>query len=160
MDKVEDSQLKVSRTFEADQETLWKAWSEPERFKQWYGPKGFTIPVCEIDFQVGGQHLWSMKSPDGMEMFYIGEYKEITPMERLVYSDSMADAEGNLMDPAAMGMPEGSTMTMDVTVTFAHTDGKTTVTVSHISSGENDPAAMGWEMAFEKLADSLSLGMA
>ncbi|MEK6256828.1 MAG: SRPBCC domain-containing protein, partial [Chloroflexota bacterium] len=71
-------------------------------------------------------------------------YKEIVPMERLVFTDSMSDAEGN-----AMGMGEGMPEFMEVTVTFAHADGKTTVTVSHLG---NEYAKMGWEQAFEKLA--------
>ena len=79
-------------------------------------------------------------------------------MKRIVYSDSMADAEGNLMDPVMKGMPEGSPMTMDVTVTFSHEDGKTTVTVSHVGQGEKDYAGSGWEQAFEKLADVLAQG--
>jgi len=69
-------QLKVSRTFEAPLEMLWKAWTEPEQFMKWYGPKGFTAPTCEIDLREGGRHLWSMKSPDGRQMYFTGNYKE------------------------------------------------------------------------------------
>jgi len=87
---------------------------------KWYGPKDFTTPSCEIDLKVGGRHLWSMKAPDGMLMYFTGIYKEIVPMERIVYTDSMSDAEGNLMYPSVMGMPEGSPASMAVTVTFAH----------------------------------------
>jgi len=68
----------------------------------------------------------------------------------------MSDAEGNIMSPSAMGMPEGSPETMDVTVSFAHADGQTTVTVSHVSSGPDDRAGMGWEQAFDKLTDVLA----
>ena len=50
-------QLKVSRTFDAPLETLWKAWTEPEQFMKWYGPKGFTSPTCEIDLSEGGTSL-------------------------------------------------------------------------------------------------------
>jgi len=55
-----------------------------------------------------------------------------------------------------MGMPEGSPVTMDVTVTFAHEDGKTTVTVSHVGHGEGDQAGVGWEQAFDKLTAVLA----
>ena len=77
-------------------------------------------------------------------------------MERLVYSDSSSDAEGNVLSPEMMGMPEGTPESMDVTVIFAHDDGKTTVTVSHVSSGPSDRAGMGWEQAFDKLKDVLA----
>jgi uncharacterized protein YndB with AHSA1/START domain len=124
---------------------------------QWYGPKGFSIPTCEIDLKVGGRHLWSMESPDGMRMYYTGTFKEIEPMERLVFSDGMCDENGNPMSPTAMGMPEGSPMSMEVTVTFAHQDGKTTVTVSHLAFGEGgERAGMGWEQAFDKLDEVLA----
>ena len=158
MEKLNETQLEVSRTFEAPLELLWQAWTEPEHFKKWYGPKNFTAPMCEINLEVGGRHFWSMKSPDGMEMFYIGTYKEISPMDRLVYTDSMSDADGNVISPAAMGMPEGSPKTMDVTVSFDFADGQTTVTVSHVSSGPEDRAGTGWEQAFEKLANVLASG--
>jgi uncharacterized protein YndB with AHSA1/START domain len=144
MEQLEVGQVEVSRTFEASLELVWKAWTEPEHFMKWYGPQGFTVPTCEIDLREGGLHLWSMMSPDGNQMFFTGIYKEIVPMERLVFTDSMSDAEGNVM-----GMGEGMPESMDVTVTFVHAGGKTTVTVSHIGS---EQAGMGWEQAFDKLA--------
>jgi uncharacterized protein YndB with AHSA1/START domain len=152
MNSIEEKQVVVSRSFDAPLELLWKAWTEPEHFMKWYGPKDFTTPSCEIDLKVGGRHLWSMKSPDGRQMYYTGTYKEIVPMERIVYTDSLSDAEGNVMSPSAMGMPEGSPTSMDVTVTFIYEDGKTTVTVSHVGHGEGaDYASAGWEQAFDKL---------
>ncbi|MCH8095323.1 MAG: SRPBCC domain-containing protein [Chloroflexi bacterium] len=155
MDQLEEIQVEVSRTFEAPLELLWKAWTEPEHFMKWYGPKGFTAPTCEIDLREGGRHLWSMLSPDGKQMYSTGTYKEVVPMERLVYTDSYSDAEGNIISSAEMGMPT----TMDVTVTFEHADGKTTVTVSHVGYGASaEHAGMGWEQAFEKLASVLAEG--
>lgn len=151
MDQVEEGLIQVSRTFDAPLELLWKAWTEPERFMKWYGPKGFTAPTCEIDLRVGGRHLWSMLSPDGRQMYFTGVYKEVVPMERLVFTDSMSDAEGNVMSSEMMG--KGAHTTMNVTVTFVHADGKTTVTVSHV--GE-EHARIGWEQAFDKLTAVLT----
>jgi uncharacterized protein YndB with AHSA1/START domain len=157
MDQLKETQVVVSRSFDAPLELLWKAWTEPEHFMQWYGPTNFTTPSCEIDLKVGGRHLWSMQTPDGMQMYYTGTYKEIVPMQRLVFTDSMSDAEGNILSPTMMGMPEGSPESMDVTVIFAHEAGKTTVTVSHVGHGEGaEHAGMGWKQAFEKLADVLA----
>lgn len=159
MDQLEERLIEVSRTFEAPLELLWKAWTEPEHFMKWYGPQGFTAPTCEIDLRVGGRHLWSMRSPDGMQMYYCGSYKEVAPMERLVYTDSLSDAEGNVLSPAMMGMGEGMPEVMDVTVTFVHVDGKTTVTVSHVGYGASaERAGMGWEQAFDKLMAVLAGG--
>ena len=105
MEQAEAGKIKVSRTYDAPLELLWQAWSEAEHFMKWYGPKGFTTPACEIDFRVGGKHSWMMQSSDGMQMHYFGSYKEISPMDSIVYSDSMADAQGKLMDPVMMGLP-------------------------------------------------------
>jgi uncharacterized protein YndB with AHSA1/START domain len=143
--EINMDQLEVTRTFDAPIAALWKAWTEPAQFMKWYGPKGFTTPTCEIDLQIGGRHLWSMQSPDGRQMFFAGAYKEIVPMEKLVFSDGMSDAEGN---PISM---EGMPPSMDVTVTFSSANGKTTVTLSHMHSGPEDQAGMGWNQAFDKL---------
>ena len=151
MDQLGEGLIVVSRTFEAPLELLWKAWTEPEHFMNWYGPRGFTAPTCEIDLREGGRHLWSMLSSNGRQMYFTGIYKEVVPMERLVFTDSMSDAEGNVMSPEMMG--EGMHTTLVVTVTFAHADGKTTVTVSHV--GE-EHARMGWEQAFDKLTAVLA----
>jgi uncharacterized protein YndB with AHSA1/START domain len=153
----QDNMVVVSRTFAAPLESLWRAWTDPEHFKQWYGPRGFSVPICAIELEVGGHHLWCMQSPDGMQMYYAGYFKEVVPMERLVYTDGMTDAEGNPISHAAMGMPEGLPMSMDVTVTFAREDGKTRVTVSHVGFGEGgDQAWSGWEQAFDKLSAVLA----
>jgi uncharacterized protein YndB with AHSA1/START domain len=55
--------LVIKRIFDAPRELLWKAWSDPEQMKRWWGPKGFTTPVCKIDFRVGGVYLYCMRSP-------------------------------------------------------------------------------------------------
>jgi uncharacterized protein YndB with AHSA1/START domain len=147
-------QIEVNRTFDAPIETLWKAWTEPEQFMKWYGPKGFTTPTCEIDLREGGRHLWSMQSPDGRQMYFTGIYKVVKPMDRLVYTDSMSDDKGNVMSAEMMGMPAGMPVTMDVTVTFSHAHGKTTVTVSHV--GQGDGAGKGWEQAFDRLEEVMA----
>ena len=158
MNHFSAGQIVVTRTFEAPLEILWQAWTEPKHFMSWYGPQGFTIPTCEIDLREGGRHLWCMQSPNGRQMYFTGHYKEVQPMTRLVFSDSMSDAHGNVLSPEMMGMPAGMPVTMDVTVTFAHANGQTTVTVSHMGQGESDRAGMGWEQAFDKLAAVLAAG--
>lgn len=153
MKQLEEIQIEVTRTFDAPLELLWQAWTEPEHFMKWYGPQGFTTPTCEIDLREGGKHLWSMQSPDGNQMFFTGVYKEVTPMDRLVYTDASSDSEGNLKSMEEGGVHDE----MDVTVTFAHNDGKTTVTVSHVGYGDGAKyAGMGWEQAFDKLSAELA----
>ena len=156
MDPIEGKLVEVSRTFEAPLELLWKSWTDPAHFMNWYGPKGFTVPMCMIDLQVGGRHLWNMRSPDGRDMYFTGVFKEVVSMERLVFTDTMSDADGNIME-VKEGMGDPRNQTMEVTVTFMHADGKTTVTVSHMAYGPGaEHAGMGWEQALEKLAGVLA----
>ncbi len=70
----------IERTFDAPVELIWQLWTDPEHFNSWYGPKGFTVPVADMDVQVGGKRLVCMASPDGsMKMWTTGEYTEIVP---------------------------------------------------------------------------------
>ncbi len=144
----------IERTFAAPQDLIWQMWTQPEHFKKWYGPKGFTVPVAEMDVRVGGKRLICMASPDGsMKMWTTGEYTEIVPNERLVYTESMADEQGNVVSPSAMGMPDGYPATTEVTVLLEDLDGRTKMVMTH--AGVPAGAGGGWEQAFAKLADHI-----
>jgi uncharacterized protein YndB with AHSA1/START domain len=67
---------------------VWKAWTDPERVKRWWGPKGFTAPVCKIDLRVGGKFLYCMRSPDGKDYWNTDVYRDIVERERIVSTDS------------------------------------------------------------------------
>ena len=144
----------IERTFEAAVDLIWQMWTDPEHFKQWYGPKGFTVPVADMDTRVGGKRLICMASPDGsMTMWTIGEYREIVPNERLVYTESPADENGNVISPSAMGMPDGYPMTTEVTVLLEDLGGRTKMVMTHAGVSADSGAGGGWEQAFDKLAD-------
>jgi uncharacterized protein YndB with AHSA1/START domain len=135
----------IERIFDAPVELIWQMWTQPEHFKNWYGPKGFTVPVAEMDVRVGGKHLFCMASPDGsMKMWTTGEYTEVVPNECLVYTDSPADENGNVVSPSAMGMPDGYPATTEVTVLLE-------VTHAGVPAGAGD----GWQQAFAKMADHI-----
>ena len=81
------SWVSIERTFNAPIDRVWKMWATPEGFASWYGPHGANIPTCNMDVQVGGKRLVSMamETPNGpMQMWFAGEFLEITPMTRLV----------------------------------------------------------------------------
>ena len=101
---IDSDAIVIERIFNAPVETIWKLWTEPEQFQQWYGPNGMSIPSAEMDVQVGGKRLICMAMPQ-MQMWFTGEFKEIVPNKRLVYTDSMSDENGNIISPASMGMP-------------------------------------------------------
>lgn len=94
----------VTRVFDAPRELVWKAWTDPNYAKQWWGPKGFTSPVYDMDFRVGGKFRICMKSPEGQEFWNGGEYHEIVPFEKIVLSMYFADPEGNKVEPEHYGI--------------------------------------------------------
>lgn len=143
----------IERTFDASTELIWQMWTVAEQFQQWYGPKGMTIPVANMDVRVGGKRLICMASPDGkMKMWFTGEYREVSPTERLVYTDGMADENGNAISPAAMGMSEGSPETTEVIVELEDLGGRTKMTMTHVGVPADSPGAAGWNMAIDKMA--------
>jgi len=150
--------LVIERVFDAPRDLVWKAWSESERFTRWRGPKGYTAPACKIDFRVGGTWLACMRSPEGHDIWATGVYREIVPLERIVTTDSFADADGNVVPATHYGMGEAIPLEMLVTVTFEEQAGKTKMTLRHegLPVGEmREGAGQGWNESFDKLAVSL-----
>lgn len=149
--------IKVERIFDAPRELVWKAWTDPKHFMQWWGPQGFTSPLSEIDLRVGGKYHLGMTSPDGRDMYNMGVYTEITPPERLVFTQSMADEHGNAVSPASFGMNDMPDET-EVIVTLEDIDGKTKLTLQQIGfpkSEMTEHAGQGWSQALDKLAVTL-----
>src|SRR5215216_2678057 len=145
----------IERIFDAPVDLIWQMWTQPEHFKNWYGPAGFTVPVAEMDVRIGGKRLFCMErqSPDGsMKMWMTGEYTEIVPNERLVYTESPSDENGNLVSPSAMGMPDGYPVVTEVTVLLEELGGRTKMVMTHAGVPAASGAGGGWEQAFDKLA--------
>ena len=150
----------IERTFDAPVDLIWQMWTDPEHFKNWYGPKSFTVPVAAMDVRVGGKRLVCMASPDGsMKMWTTGEYTEIVPNERLVYTESPADEDGNVVSPSAMGMPKGYPEITEVTVLLEDLGGRTKMVMTHAGIPADSPGASGWNQAFDKLADHIETAL-
>ncbi|MFF2480452.1 SRPBCC domain-containing protein [Paenibacillus sp. NPDC058071] len=101
--RVEGNTLIVERIFKAPRELVFKCYSEAEHLSAWWGPEGWSVPVCKVDFRPGGKWHYCMKCEDraqgdfyGMESWGLGEYIEIQPPEKIVYKDWFSDAEGNI----------------------------------------------------------------
>ena len=143
----------MERTFDAPVHLIWQMWTAPDDFKKWYGPKGFTVPVAEMDVRAGGKRLICMASLDGrMKMWTTGEYLEILPNQRLVYTESPADENGKVVSPAEVGMTEGYPVTTQVTVLLEDLGGRTKMVVTHAGMPASSGASGGWGQAFSKMA--------
>ena len=145
----------IERSFDAPAELIWQMWTQPEHFAAWYGPTGATIPVAKLDVRAGGTRLvcMEMQTPDGpMQMWFTGEFLEVVEHQRLVYTESMSDEDGNVKTAADMGMPDGHPTTTEIRVVLEEADGRTTMVMTHAGVPADSPGAAGWGMAFDKLA--------
>ncbi len=163
--KAELQCLTLTRTFDAPRELVWRAWTEPEMVKRWWGPKIFEAPHVEIDLRVGGKGLFCMRSDAGdarwrQGIWSTGVYKEIVPLERFVMTDSFSDERGNVVPASRYGIEGDVPTEMLITVTFEDApDGKTKVTLTQdgLPAGpHHEGASQGWNESFDKLAQALS----
>ncbi len=151
-------EILITRVFDAPRELVFKAWTDPGMLMRWWGPKSFTAPHCAIDLRVGGKYLFCMRSPEGQDYWSTGVYREIVPPERLVMTDSFADADGNVVPATHYGMGADIPLELHVTVTFEEFEGKTRMTLRHVGfpPGEmSDLVGAGWNESFDKLAEAL-----
>ncbi len=133
----------LTRVFDAPRELMWKLWTEPEHIGKWWGPKGFTLPGCEMDFRPGGTYRFVMRGPDGQDNPFHGVYREIVRNERIVFTAILDNLPGH---------------ELLTTVTFADEGGKTKLTVRQTTPpgeagrGQNQ----GWSETLERLADLIA----
>jgi uncharacterized protein YndB with AHSA1/START domain len=135
-------EVTITRVFDAPRALVFKAWTRPEHLSRWWGPHGFTVHVCEIDFRVGGAWHIRMRSPQGVEDRQRGVFREIIEPERIVFTYAFEDEDG------ARGHET------IVTVTFAEAGGKTRLTVHQevFESVEvRDDHVRGWGEALDRL---------
>lgn len=108
-----------TRVLKAPRARVWAAWTDPVRMAAWWGPKGFTNPVCEMDVRVGGRIWIVMRAPDGSDHPMSGVFQEVSPPERLVFVGTPEDDKG---------VAYASNL---ITVTFAETSGGGTLLTVH-----------------------------
>jgi uncharacterized protein YndB with AHSA1/START domain len=89
----DDRRLEIEREFDAPRELVWKMFADPYHLSRWWGPKGYTNPVVEIDLRPGGHWHHVMRSPDGRDFPTDSEFIEVTPPERIVYRNAAAQGE-------------------------------------------------------------------
>jgi uncharacterized protein YndB with AHSA1/START domain len=142
--------LIITRVFDAPRELVFKTWTDPKHLAQWWGPKGFTNPVCEVDARAGGAIRIHMRAPDGIVYPMSGTFEEITPPERLVFVSSALDESGKSM------------FDILTTVVFADQHGKTALTLQArvIKATAQAPQYLkgmqaGWTQSLDRLSDHL-----
>jgi uncharacterized protein YndB with AHSA1/START domain len=145
--------ITIKRTFNLPLDTIWKAWTECESAKKWWGPETYSCPDCTMDFRVGGKYLLSMQGEDGKKIWSGGEFREIDPKKKIVYTDHFADENGNRKEAADYGMAGDWAEDLMVTVTFEEVAGKTNMTLRHegLPVDMSEECIKGWQSSFDKL---------
>ena len=116
----------VSREFDASRETLWACVTEPERMRQWWGPKGCKVVAANMDLRPGGSYHYGMQMPNGDVMWGKFVYRDIVAPERLHFDNFFSDENGGVTrHPLAPSWP----LEMLSTFTLDEANGKTRFTV-------------------------------
>ena len=138
--------LTITRTFDAPRERVWSAWTDPEAIEQWLCPEEFSVEFAEGDLRPGGRWRSGMRSPDGDAFVVCGEYREIVPPERLVFTHAWEDEAGE---------PGHETL---VTVLLEAVGDRTSLTFSQVglaSVESRDSHEEGWNEVLDHLASHL-----
>jgi uncharacterized protein YndB with AHSA1/START domain len=123
---VNQQELVIKRIFYASREMVWKAWTEPERLKHWWGPKGYTMTVASMDLRPGGVFLYGLNGPGGQVMWGNFDFNEVLAPERLVFINAFSDENGGITrNPMNATWP---LLVLNVFTLFEF-DGKTTLTL-------------------------------
>jgi uncharacterized protein YndB with AHSA1/START domain len=142
------NELTITYVLDVPRALVFKVWTDPKHLAKWWGPKGFTNPVCEVDLRPGGTILIHMQGPDGMVHPMSGVFTDIVQPEKLVFVSSALDKEGNPL------------FEVITTVTFVEMGSSTKLTMHAIASkvkpeGMQHVAGMeeGWKQSFARLIE-------
>ena len=141
-----EREVTLTRLFEAPRDLVFRMWTDPHHMAQWWGPKGFSNPVCEMDVRVGGAIRIDMRAPDGTVYPMTGIFREVVAAERLVFMAVPVDAAGTVQLESL------------TTVTFEAVGGKTRLAVHAKAVGYAAAAVRmlggmeaGWSQSLERL---------
>ena len=143
----------ISRTFNARLTDVWRAWRDPARFAQWWGPKGCTLKLQTMAFEEGGTLHYAMQWPGVPDMWGKFVYDRITPQRCVSYVSSFSNEAGDITRAPFPGMGDWPLEVLN-TVTFTEQDGHTTMTLRGTPVRANDAE----RAMFAGFFDSLTQG--
>jgi uncharacterized protein YndB with AHSA1/START domain len=142
-----DREIVMTRVFDAPRQMVFDAFSKPELLKRWFGPRGWSLVVCDVDWRVGGGFRFVMRGPDGRDMGMRGVYKELAAPERSVHVESFDDFPGESVVTCVLTERSGKT-TMTITVSYPTREIRDMV----LKSGMEHGAAESYDKLAEMLA--------
>ena len=146
-----DREILMTRVFDAPRRLVYDAFTKPELIQRWLGPRGFSLPVCEVDLKVGGKYRYVSEGPDGSRLGWGGTFREIVPLERIVHTESFDDYPGEALITAVWSESGGKT-TLNLTMLFDSQEIRDAV----IASGMEHGAAESYDRLAEMLVSQSS----
>lgn len=150
--------LVLTREIDVPPDAVWRAWTEPERLKQWFTPRPWATTECEIDLRPGGIFRTVMRGPDGEEGGGTGCYLEVVPHERLVWTGALGP--GFRPNPKE-DMPIDMTFTAIISLEPTATGTRYTAALMHAdAAGARQHEEMGffdgWGAALDQLVEHVT----
>jgi uncharacterized protein YndB with AHSA1/START domain len=148
---IQSYTLSLTRDFNAPREKVFQAWTDPEILVKWFGPQGVTTESAQIDLTVGGKYQFTLRLPDGQIATHQGEYREIDPPNRLVFT--------GILDGQGCEGSAGLYAETVISIEFEDMGSSTRLTLTHDflpteESKENH--SFGWNGSFDRLAEILA----
>ena len=133
-----DREIVMTRVFDAPRPLVFDAHTKPEHLVHWWGRRGFTLPVCEVDLRQGGAYRFVQRGPDGQEYAFRGEYREILPPERLVYTFRFEGMPGHVALETLTFGEEGDKTKLTSTSLFQTVEDRDGMLQSGMEAGANE----------------------
>ncbi|HYI50919.1 MAG TPA: SRPBCC domain-containing protein [Microbacterium sp.] len=146
---TQDKQFTITRVFDAPRELVWRAWTDPDEAATWWHPRGIQTPreSVRIDARVGGRYAYTMVAPDGTEYPTAGEYHEITPPEKLVFTWGSPDDTREFVPVISVHLAEHGDSGQQTLMTFQMQ--------GYDGAPGDDNVYDGWDQAFDLLVGHL-----
>lgn len=161
--ELDDLQVVITRVINAPRELVFKAWTDPVQLVRWYAPQGCSIEFRQIDIRQGGTFHSCIRTPQGFQCWCVGEYQEVVPPERLVFTMAIADEQGERITPAVAGHDQDWPAETTVIVTFTPLGSQTKLTLQQSVSealARRTGAYPSWLQMLDHLAAELAAATA
>lgn len=142
-----EREIVLTRVFDAPRHLVYDAFTKPELLKRWFGPRGYSLVVCEVDLRVGGAWRFVLRGPDGNDMGMSGEYRQLVAGERSVHTEAFDDYPGDSVVTTVLTEHDGKT-TLTATVLYDSQETRDAV----VESGMEHGAAESYDRLAELLA--------
>ena len=159
-----DQEFIISRTYNVPVDVVYKAWTQADRLKHWFGPRGFSMTRGDMDFRPGGTFLYCLQAADGTKLWGKFVYRDIHPMEQLEFVTCFSDEAGGITrHPMSSTWP----LQMLAKVSFSSLGNQTTVTLrwqpidpteaeEQTFRGNYEGMRQGWTGTLDQLDDYLA----